>query len=71
MSKTVVKVKTCWNACPYFTDEGHLMSCEHPYFDDKPAYENLIITHENSRNGIPELCPLRLGPIEITKTITL
>ena len=36
------------------------MQCNHPYWKDKGAYENMIITQVNSRDGkIPEKCPLK------------
>ena len=48
------------------------MKCLHPEFEDKGAYENMIITQENSRDGnIPEKCPLRNGITEIVLRISL
>jgi hypothetical protein len=36
------------------------MQCNHPYWKDKGAYENMIITQDNSRDGkIPKKCPLK------------
>ena len=42
------------------------MNCGHPYWNDKGAYESMIINTSNSSNGkIPEKCPLRKESLEI------
>jgi hypothetical protein len=48
------------------------MECQHPYFDDKGGYENMIITQQNSRDGkIPEKCPLRSDSVEVILKVAL
>lgn len=62
MEKEVIikyTVKGCWHNCPYFSSGMDGMWCGHPYWKNKKAYENMIITHNNSRDGkFPEKCPL-------------
>jgi hypothetical protein len=64
-------VKTCWYNCPLYKEVGEVMTCGHPFFNDKGAYSGLIITHENSRTRIPEECPLRFESLKIVKIIEL
>ena len=60
MKKEIV-IRSCYHSCPFFGVSSDGMECKHPYWDKKGAYENMIITHENSKNGkIPEKCPLKL-----------
>lgn len=55
-----VKINECYHSCPFFGVSMDGMECKHPYWKDKGAYQNMIITHENSRDGrIPEKCPLK------------
>jgi hypothetical protein len=54
-----IVINECFNKCPFFGVSMDGMECQHPYWDDK-CYENMIITHDNSKNGnVPEKCPLR------------
>ncbi len=60
------KIKQCFHSCPFFKSNMDGMFCDHPYWLDKGSYENMIITHENSRDGeIPEKCPLRIEDLII------
>lgn len=65
MSKyTKIKaVKYCYHGCPFFDNSGHEMQCLHPIFEDKTkyksVYDRMIITQQNSRDTVPEKCPLR------------
>ena len=59
-------VTSCWKKCPFYQESMDGMECGHPYWKDKPAYENSIITHENSHDGkVPKECPLRAKPLFI------
>jgi hypothetical protein len=54
------EIDRCYSSCPFFGNSMDGMECRHPFWDNKPAYENMIITHDNSKNGdIPEKCPLK------------
>ena len=65
-------VKSCYHACTFFATDMDGMMCCHPEFDGKNAYDNRIITQQNSRGGnIPEKCPLRKGNTEIITQIKL
>ena len=55
-----IKITECYHSCPFFGNSMDGMQCNHSYWEDRDAYENMIITQYNSRNGnIPEKCPLR------------
>jgi len=76
MSKYVkeISVLECYFVCPFFSLEGNLMVCKHPYFEDEVTsnYENLIITKDNSRGRIPDKCPLKNGDkVEICMRVKL
>ncbi len=59
-------VKGCYHSCPFFGTSMDGMECRHPYWKDKGAYENMIITQDNSRDGkIPEKCPLHNDNLQI------
>jgi len=61
------KIKRCWESCWFYGITMDGMQCNHPYWKDKGSYDNMIITHENSRNGnIPEKCPLRQEELVVT-----
>ena len=62
-------VTHCFHACPFYEAGIDYMACGHPYFDDKDIHDSLIITHENSHNGVPNECPLKKFPV--TTRITL
>ncbi len=65
-------VKVCYHECLFFGTDMDGMKCNHPYFEDKGAYEDMIISQENSRDGkIPEKCPLRNGKTEVVLRIKL
>ena len=60
-------ITDCYHSCSFFGTGMDGMRCEHPYWKDKSAYDNMIITQDNSRNGkIPEKCPLRKEELTIT-----
>jgi len=55
-------ISQCYNSCPFFGTSTDGMQCNHPYWKDKGAYENMIITHDNSRDGkFPNQCPIKNG----------
>ena len=55
-----IKITGCYHSCSFFGNSMDGMQCNHPYWKDKGAYENMIITQVNSRDGkIPEKCPLK------------
>jgi len=65
--KKEIEIKSCFHSCPFFNVSTDGMQCNHPYWKDKGAYENMIITQDNSRYGkIPEKCPLKNGKLNIT-----
>ena len=51
-------VDGCIHRCPLFKLEWGVMVCTHPYFDDKPSYENYIITSDIG-HSFPKECPLK------------
>jgi len=65
MSKYVkmIVVHECYHSCPFFNNVGQEMQCDHPFYLDKAnmktAYDNLIITQQNSRGRVPDACPLK------------
>ena len=48
----------CIHRCPLFSLEGNIMVCTHPHFDDKPSYDNYIITNDIG-HSFPKECPLK------------
>jgi len=64
-------VNGCYHECHFFGTDMDGMKCCHPYFDNKDPYEKMIITQQNSRDCIPEKCPLRNGGTEIVMRISL
>lgn len=65
--KKVIEINSCYHDCPFFGTSMDGMECNHPYWEDKGAYENMIITQDNSGYGkIPEKCPLRNDELTIT-----
>lgn len=68
--KQIVIVTRCINHCSLFSTTMDGMQCNHPYFDDKDAYENMIITNREGMNGIPDKCPLRKSALEIEYKLT-
>jgi hypothetical protein len=52
-------VEQCYQTCPFYGVSMDGMQCDHPYFSDKGAYDNMIITQDNSRGRVPDACPLR------------
>ena len=71
MSKylTDKKVKQCFHSCPFFKVGSDGMECGHPYFDDKGVYDNMIITQYNSKNRVPDECPLRNSKESSTEVV--
>jgi len=55
----VKQIKNCGN-CPFKTHTSDGMSCFHPYWKDKGAYDNLIISQDNIKMNSkpPKQCPL-------------
>ena len=65
-------VTCCYHECRFFGTSPDGMQCNHPHWEDKGAYDNMIITQDNSRDGnIPEECPLRNGSTEVVLRIKL
>lgn len=61
-----IEISQCYHSCPFFKTTNQEMYCNHPFFEDKPVYENCIITQDNSKNGkVPEECPLRKEQLTI------
>lgn len=59
MIKEII-ITECCRSCLFFRVSMDGMECGHPYWKDKGAYENMIITQDNSVGGkIPDKCPLR------------
>lgn len=56
------KVSRC-RCCDFFIASMDGMECDHPYWDDKGAYDGMIVSHEVK---IPDKCPLRIEPLTIT-----
>lgn len=57
----------CYKGCPFFGSSMDGMQCNHPYWKDKEAYANMIMTQKNCKNGnIPEQCPLRKKTLTVT-----
>ena len=52
------EVKGCIHKCDFFNITMDGMECDHPYFNDKGAYDNMIISQKDY-GGIPLRCPLR------------
>ena len=46
------------HSCDFYGNSMDGMECNHPYFDKKDAYDNMIIS-QSDRGKIPEKCPLR------------
>lgn len=64
--KKEIKITKCYHSCPFFENSRGGMQCNHPYWKDKGAYENMIITRDNSREGnLPENCPLKKEDLTI------
>jgi hypothetical protein len=57
-----VLVDECYHKCPFFSTTMDGMRCDHPHFNNQPAYSNMIITQDNSRGRVPDECPLRVKP---------
>jgi hypothetical protein len=55
------EIKRCYHECLYFGTSMDGMECLHPYFNDKGAYSNMIISHPDCDNGFPKDCPLMKG----------
>ena len=65
--KVEVEVDKCVN-CPLFGFSSDGMQCNHTFWENKGAYDSMIITQDN-KNNIPEKCPLRLE--KFTKIVML
>ena len=64
--KIIKTIISCFYDCPFFGKSSDGMQCDHPYFKDKGAYDNIIITNENSKDGVPEQCPLKKEDLVFT-----
>jgi hypothetical protein len=63
MEKEIQVVKC--RQCPLFLITVGGMECGHPVWDDN-GQANKFITHENSRDGFPDQCPLKGEELKIT-----
>jgi len=67
------KITKCYHSCPFFASppmDG--MECNHPYWESKGAFDNMIITQSNSRDGkIPEKCPLRKEQLTVEYVLVM
>jgi len=65
--KQEIFIYRCYHNCTFFeTEQGGVMYCNHPYFEDKSSSESYIINHDNSKNTVPDKCPLRESDLTIT-----
>jgi len=64
-------VEQCFHSCNFFSTGGHIMECTHPDFGAVEWEKKLIITQDNSRDRVPDKCPLRNGATEIVLRIKL
>ena len=64
MIKDII-INQCYSGCNFHTNSMDGMYCGHPYFDSQETYSNMIITHENSRERVPDECPLRKESLTI------
>jgi hypothetical protein len=69
--ETIIKIMRCMYRCPFYTTEGQVMACNHPFWKTKEPYDNYIITQENGRDSIPEKCPLRKEDLIIKYRLTM
>lgn len=49
--KTKNIITNCYSRCPFFKNSMDGIECSHPYWDEKNPYDNMIITHINSKDG--------------------
>jgi hypothetical protein len=73
MSKYVneKEVTQCYHSCPFFKLEGNLMTCGHPKFEGGDPYDSLIISQDNSRDRVPDKCPLREETVDVILRVKL
>ncbi len=67
----IKKVKHCYHNCYFFGIDGGpggAMYCNHLSLDHK-NYGGYIITQDNSRNRVPDKCPLRIEDTKIIITL--
>ena len=69
--ETNIIVKECYHSCPLFGISSEGMECGHPVFESGSPWDKMIITQDNSRNRVPDECPLRKSAIKIIKNIKL
>lgn len=62
-------IKSCINRCPFYATSMDGMECSHPFWDDKKAYDNMIIRHGGP--DIPDECPLKKEDVVIEQTYSL
>jgi len=48
------EIDRCFHQCPYFSNNGNEMVCEHPKAEDN----GYIISHPQCTIGFPNQCPL-------------
>ena len=62
MKTVTTNVTSCYHSCPFFATSMDGMYCNHPFFE-KRGWDAMIITHDNSKDTVPDECPLREAPI--------
>lgn len=56
-------VTKCIHGCDLQGSSMDGMFCQHPFWNDKPSYDRMIISHGGP--DIPVKCPLKIEPLEI------
>lgn len=64
------KVTSCYQSCPFYSNSMDGMYCGHPYWKDKSAYSEMIITQSNSKGRVPDKCPLKKEALTIKYTLS-
>ena len=57
--KETIEISNCYYNCPLWGDTMDGMACTHPYWKTQGAWDNMIITQQNSKDRVPDKCPLR------------
>lgn len=65
-----VTITSC-GSCPHFRSGGYTMYCGHPVRVDMGEAGAHIITHENSKERVPDECPLLAGHNTTVLTVTV
>ena len=67
--KHEIEIKNCFYSCPFFrSSHGEGMYCSHPIWQTIPnrtGWEGFFITHDNSKDRVPDECPLKNETLQI------